>query len=62
MKGEIKRLSHVADVDGKSFFDKVKREIELMDDLYVEIQYQQSIQLDGRALWSAMIIGRERND
>jgi hypothetical protein len=60
MKGEIRRIYHVACDDGKDFFENVKTAIESMGELYVEIQYQQSIQLNGKALWSALIIGRER--
>jgi hypothetical protein len=61
MYGEIKYMSHVANDNARTFYEHVKEAIEKAGELYVEVQYQQSIQLNGKALWSALIIGRERN-
>jgi hypothetical protein len=60
--GEIKYIGHVSDTDGLEFYKGVRRLIESMGDLYAEIQYQTTMQPDGRALFSALVIGRLRED
>lgn len=61
-KGEIKYIGHVSNTDGLEFYKGVRRLIESMGNLYAEIQYQTTMQPDGSALFSALVIGRLRED
>lgn len=61
-KGEIKRTAQVSQTNIMDFYRCLNAEIGKFDDLYVEVQYQTSMQPDGRALFSALLIGRARHD
>jgi hypothetical protein len=63
-KGEIKYMTHISQDDPDKFFRCVKQAVDSGDyhDLYVEIQYSTAMQPDGRCLFSALIIGRVRNE
>lgn len=61
--GTIKRVSHVSFNDVYEFYKGLRDQIDRMpDSLDVEIQYQTTMQPDGRALFSALILGRTRAD
>jgi hypothetical protein len=61
-KGGIKRTAQVSQTNIMDFYRCLNEEIGKFDDLYVEVQYQTSMQSDGRALFSALLIGRARHD
>jgi hypothetical protein len=61
-KGEIKRTALASQDDAKSFYRGLNDKISEFGDLYVEVHYQTAMQPDGRALFSALLIGRARHD
>lgn len=59
-KGEIKWFGIVSQDDADKYVQKVKEAVELnCRGLYVEIQYQPTMQPNGRQLYTATIIGRQ---
>lgn len=60
-KMQIHRSGHVSDSNGNQFYARMTGLINeyQMAGLSVEIQYQQSLAIDGMALFSAVIIGRK---
>lgn len=60
MNTQILRTSHVSQVEGAIFFAELKKEIDGMQmaGLIPEVQYQITMQQDGKALFTALIFGR----
>lgn len=57
----LKSINVIADIDAEEFKKNVCESIENMqnDNLKVEAQYTTEIQLDGKLLFTVMLIGRE---
>lgn len=60
--GKIARHAHISFDDTKTFFESLTEHIREFNKLgyFTEIQYQTSMQLNGKALFSAIILGREK--
>lgn len=59
-KGEIKWSGLISNYDGAEFYSQVKKTINTdCVGLYTEIQYQPLMQIEGKMLLTAFIIGRE---
>lgn len=56
----LKTVNVIADVDAEKFKKNVGTAIEIMqnDSFKVEVQYTTEIQLDGKLLMTAMLLGR----
>ncbi|MEH7521719.1 hypothetical protein V7149_00330 [Bacillus sp. JJ1503] len=59
VNGKIKNFTHVAQENADVFFEKVSKRLQELANLDVEVQYQCTMQPNGVALFSAVIIGRE---
>lgn len=56
----IRHLAHVSNEDGNVFYDHVLNTIGRFHGYDVEVQYQTTMQPNGKALFSALILGREK--
>jgi len=61
MNGQVLKSGHISMEDAKEFSDAIARRIGeyQSEGLYVEVQYQPLIQLNGLALFTAVILGRK---
>jgi len=64
MKGAIAMSAHVSNVDGNGFYHDVAKCINEMQgiNLEIEVQYQTTMYPNGIALYSALILGREKEN
>lgn len=62
MGGDIKYLAHVSQYTPVAFYEALGAKIEdcYRQDLYTEIQYQTTVEPTGRALFSAIVLGRTK--
>ncbi|MEK4910595.1 hypothetical protein [Niallia sp. FSL M8-0099] len=59
-KGEIKYFAHISQEGAESFYKAMQEIIPRVGNHYAEIQYSTTMQPNGIALFSAIVIGRER--
>lgn len=64
MNGQIMKTGHISHDHAPSFFSNLTRITDEYQSagLSVEIQYQPLIQLNGQALFTAVILGRKQGD
>lgn len=62
MGGDIKYLAHISQYTPEAFYEGLGEQIEecCRQDLYTEIQYQTTMEPTGRALFSAIVLGRTK--
>lgn len=60
MNGEVRYIAHISQDNPTQFYRSLKSKIEeVPSNLYAEVQYHTTIQPNGKALFSAIILGRE---
>lgn len=61
-EGEVGYFSQVMNYDPEKFYADVQEQLAKCEDFQPEVHYQMTMQPNGRALQSALIIGRVRRD
>lgn len=58
--GEVKRVAQVTNDSPQLFYDDLRYQIGLFDDLHIEFHYDTATSLNGKILHSVLLVGRER--